>query len=105
MWCEAGHAPDSFWGQTPRTFAIVMKAARARNKSQYELAVTTAWHVAAFNARTKTKEGLKPLKKYIGEETEQTPEMMLDELRAMGAKSDMKITFVPAEDSERSSDG
>lgn len=65
MWCEAGYEPDSFWRQTPRTFQIVMKAARSRNEAQADMATVTAYQTAVFNGLTKTKRGLGPLKNYL----------------------------------------
>lgn len=98
MWCEAGHEPDSFWRQTPRFFALAMRAARARNKAKADLATATAYQAAAFNALTKVKSGLKPLRHYLGEALEQKPEDMLAVLRDIGKDTDMRIRHIPAEE-------
>lgn len=65
MWCEAGHDPDAFWRQTPRTFRLVMEAARTRVLAEHESRISLAYHTALFNAGTKTKGGLKPLEYYL----------------------------------------
>lgn len=65
MWVQAGFEPDSFWQQTPATYQACMTGVRARLGQEAEGQIAQAYHTARFNAATKTKEGLKPLKHYL----------------------------------------
>lgn len=90
MWCEAGHEPDGFWRQTPRTFQLAMKAARNRNEAIAEAATAQAWQTAAFTGATQSKRGLKPLRHYIKRKAQperQTPAQMLANMRVLAARA------------------
>lgn len=90
MWCEAGHQPDSFWHQTPRTFRLVMEAARKRAEAEQERETVQAWQTARFIAESKTKRGLKQLKQYLGRKTEprvQSPAEMLGNMTLLAARA------------------
>lgn len=93
-WCEAGLEPDSFWHQSPATFEAIMRGVVKRMERESDLAISQAYHMAAFNAGTKSKGGLKPLAHYLRRNKPQTPTAMVEMLRTMGAKSNMKISRV-----------
>jgi hypothetical protein len=83
-WIAAGLHPDSFWKQTPRSFVAVMDGAARRQKREFDLMVSGAWHAEAF-ARTKQ---LKQLSDYTGTKPvrkAQTPDEMLAALQMMKA--------------------
>lgn len=64
-----------------------MEGAARRAKAEHEAQIAQAWHMAAFNAASKSKKGLQPLAKYLGiraPKKEQTPEEMLEILRTIG---------------------
>lgn len=52
---------------TPRVLAREFEAARLKSIDEYRKGVTVAWNMARFNALTKSKKGLKPLKDYLHE--------------------------------------
>ena len=84
-WAAAGLAPDSFWRQTPRSFAAIMEGRARAAKRNFELALSQAWHTEAF-AREKR---LKKLAEYLeGPPKARTADEILDAFlmfQALGA--------------------
>lgn len=100
MWCEAGHEPDSFWRQTPLTFRLAMKAARARSEAKHDLQVAHAHMAAQFNAATKSKRGLKPLKHYLPKRVKarrQSPTEMLGAMKLIASRVNRQFEEKPDE--------
>lgn len=94
MWIEAGFNPDSFWLQTPDTFALAMTGTRKRLEREAEAALRASWHTGAFAAAAQAGK-LKPLKHYQAQrDAAQEPHEMLAMLKSMGARSNMTIKRV-----------
>lgn len=77
-----------------------MTGASNRIEREIEIGLAQAHAMANFNAATKTKAGLKPLKHYLSKSKAQTPDDMVNMLKALGAGSDMKIRRI-ANDREK----
>lgn len=71
-----------------------MRGAQQKAEREIEAALSQAWHMAAFNAATKSKRGLKPLRDYLRPQAAANPRAMLEMIRSMGAKSNMTIKRV-----------
>jgi hypothetical protein len=95
-WCRAGYSPGEFWDQTPATFQACMTGAIEKAEAEIERDLFLAWHTAAFNAATKTKAGLKPLRQMLRKA--QTPSQMAAVIQSLGAKSNMKIRRIGGND-------
>jgi hypothetical protein len=63
MWCQAGFQPDSFWDQTPATFAACMQGVRERLEAEAEGETRVAWQTANFMSAAQAGK-LKPLRHY-----------------------------------------
>ena len=91
MWAQAGFPPDDFWHQTPRHLQLVMKGVRKRMEAEQQAATAHAYEAGAFGGLAHHGK-LKALTHYMKPDKAQTPQEMLAMLKAMGGKSDMKIT-------------
>jgi hypothetical protein len=80
----AGFDPDGFWKQTPKSFVAVMEGAARRQKREFDLAITQAWHAVAFD-RTKRLKGLADYLVVKPKYKAQTPEAMFAALMQMQA--------------------
>lgn len=86
MWVEAGFDPDSFWHQTPATYALTMKGVRRRMERESDAQVALAWQTGAFAAAAQAGK-LKPLWHYIRKPMPvQKPSEMLSILREFQAR-------------------
>lgn len=97
MWCAAGHPPDQFWMQTPRTFKVVMLGSFDRDRRELRtfawLASRTGW-LAQVDPRKQPS-----IDTLVGEPAapahRQTPAERLAVFRAMqAAGAPMKIRKV-----------
>lgn len=93
MWVQAGFTPDTFWHQTPASFALSMKAVRKRLEREDDDRLVMAWQTAALCGAAQAGK-LKPLKHYLrkpGPKQKQSDMLaILKEFQARGAG--MKIT-------------
>lgn len=63
-----------------------MNGKRRAAEQDHDLKISLAWHTAAFNAATKSKQGLKPLRHYLSASQPpkaQTPEETLAQFKAL----------------------
>lgn len=90
MWVQAGFPPDTFYIQTPRHYQLAMQGVRKRLEAESEMRLTLAYETGAFGGLAYHGE-LKKLQHYKAKSRPQTPKEMLTMLKAMGAKSNMKI--------------
>lgn len=75
-----------------------MRGAYKRAERESESALSLAWHTAAFNAASKSKRGLKPLRDYQRHSAEtKNPRVVVEMLRSMGARSNMVVKRVKRE--------
>ncbi|WP_298399539.1 hypothetical protein [Sphingobium sp.] len=59
-------APDAFWTQTPRTLDVILSGRAEARLRRYELAMSQAWHTAAFIRMKKFPRRVPDLRKRAG---------------------------------------
>ena len=93
MWAQAGFTPDDFWHQTPLHFQLVMRGVRKRLEIEANGRTALAYETGAFSGLASNGK-LKAFKHYQRDAGPQTPEQMLEMLKAMGGKSNMTVKRV-----------
>jgi hypothetical protein len=94
--------PDQFWRVTPRVFTAILEGRRQARVERAAADISLAWHVEAFRRSGKRMPSLEKALSHltagrtIAELPEQTPEDMVEVLRAIdGGKGLMKFEFIP----------
>lgn len=96
MWAQAQFRPDDFWRQTPLHFQLAMRGVRKRLEAESEAQMAQAYQGGAF-AGLAHHGKLKSLDHYRNRGKRQTAEGMVNVLRSLGAKSNMKIRRIRIE--------
>lgn len=90
MWVQAEFPPDSFWQQTPTHYQFAMEGVRKRLEAEADARTALAYETGAFGGLAYHGK-LKPFTHYKRGRRAQTPKEMLDVIKTLGSKSNMKV--------------